>query len=62
MVRKQFQEKPKPLNCLRWSKDGRRIAVGDSFGYVSILAVDQELSTPRPEDFDLIQDLLNEHA
>ena len=40
IVRKQIQEKPRPFNCLRWSKDGRRIAVGDSQGYVTMLAVD----------------------
>ena len=30
IVRKQVQEKPRPFNCLRWSKDGRRMACGDS--------------------------------
>ena len=36
-VHKQIQEKPRPINCLRWSRDGRRIATGDALGYISIL-------------------------
>ena len=61
--RKQFQEKnPRPLNCLRWSKDGRRLAVGDSKGYVTILAVDSDLHTPKPEDFDQILELLSDET
>ena len=59
IVRKQVQERqPRPFNCLRWNKDGRRIAVGDSQGYVTILAVDQELAVPKPDDFDKILDLV----
>jgi len=30
-----YNEK-RALNCLRWSKDGRRIAVGDFEGNISI--------------------------
>ena len=33
--RKQISAKP--INCLRWSKDGRRIAVGDAQGFVTML-------------------------
>ena len=40
IVRKPVTERNSPLNCLRWSQDGRRIAVGDSQGYVTILACD----------------------
>ena len=43
IVRKAITERNSPLNCLRWSKDGRRIAVGDSQGYVTILSCDQEI-------------------
>lgn len=39
-VRKQISDKPKPINCLRWSKDGRRIAVGDAQGFITMLQVD----------------------
>jgi len=34
------------------------MALGDSAGYVTILAVDGELSTPKPEDFDKMLDLV----
>ena len=59
IVRKQISERNSPLNCLRWSKDGRRIAVGDSQGQVTMLACDQELYSARQEDFDQIVDLVN---
>lgn len=42
------------LSCLRWSRDGRRIAVGDSEGYVSIWQADKELYLPKQDDFDFI--------
>ena len=54
----KVEEKSKPFNCLRWSKDGRRMAVGDSQGQVTVLAVDQELAVPKPDDFDKILDLV----
>jgi dynein intermediate chain, cytosolic len=28
---------PRPINSLRWHKDGRRMIVGDSSGYVTML-------------------------
>ena len=59
-VRKQIHEKAKPFNCLRWSKDGRRIAVGDSAGHVTILGVDSELSAPKPSDFDKMLDIVQQ--
>ena len=40
LVRKQVSDKNVPLNTLRWAADGRRIAVGDSQGHVSILSCD----------------------
>lgn len=50
--RKQVSNKP--INCLRWSKDGRRIAVGDAQGFVAMLQVDADLAAPEPEDFEKI--------
>ena len=47
IVRKQVNENGSPLNSLRWSRDGRRIAVGDSNGFVTILSTDQELYQPK---------------
>lgn len=47
IVRKQVNENGSPLNSLRWSRDGRRIAVGDSNGLVTILSTDQELYQPK---------------
>lgn len=58
LVRKQILEKPRPINCLRWSKDGRRIAVGDSAGFITMLQVDQDLVQPSSEDFEKIQQLI----
>jgi len=55
-ARKQVSEKP--INTLRWSKDGRRIAVGDSSGFITMLQVDQDLAQPQPEDFDKMQALV----
>ena len=60
IVHKPIQDKSRPLNSLRWNNDGRRIAVGDSKGYISILQVDPELSTPKNEDFDRITELLQD--
>ena len=40
IVRKQITENNCPINCLRWSKDGRRIAVGDAQGQITMLACD----------------------
>ena len=62
VVRKQISDKPRPINCLRWSKDGRRIAVGDAQGFITMLQVDQDLVQPQPEDFDKIQTLIQQGA
>ena len=48
----------RPLNALRWSRDGRRIAIGDAMGQVSILSVDKEMSTAKSEDFDQVVSLV----
>ncbi len=53
------EEKPRPLNCLKWAKDGRRIIVGDSCGYVTLLQVHQDLAVPTEEDYDQISALLD---
>lgn len=37
----------KALSCLRWSRDGRRIAIGDSEGYVSICQAEKDLYMPK---------------
>lgn len=58
IVRKGITERSTPLNCLRWSNDGRRIAVGDSQGHVTILSCDQELYQPKQDDFDKVLDLV----
>lgn len=39
------------LNCLQWSADGRKIAVGNSDGQVNMWSLDKEVSQPRSEDF-----------
>lgn len=40
-------DEAKELSTLRWSRDGRRIAVGDSEGFVSIWQADKELYLPK---------------
>ena len=52
------EDDDRELSCLRWSKDGRKIAVGDSEGFVSIWTVDKELYLPKQDDFDFIDDLI----
>ena len=52
------EDDDRELSCLRWSKDGRKIAVGDSEGFVSIWTVDKELYLPKQDDFDFIDYLI----
>ena len=41
LVRTLVHEKDsRPLNCLKWSADGRRLVVGDAAGRISLLSVD----------------------
>jgi hypothetical protein len=54
-----MEKDPKPLNCLKWSKDGRRMIVGDSSGFITLLQVNNELSSPEEEDFDSIVSLVD---
>jgi WD40 repeat protein len=49
------------LNCLRWSLDGRKIAVGDSEGYVSLWSIDKETSMQKNEDFNKLERLIQTH-
>ncbi len=38
LVHMQIEEKePRPLNCLRWSRDGKRMLTGDAAGKVTVL-------------------------
>ena len=50
------------LSCLRWSRDGRRIAVGDSEGFLSIWQADKELYLPKQDDFDYIDSLIKNNS
>lgn len=59
LVRQQVAEKPKPINTLRWSKDGRRIVTGDSAGNVTLHQVDNDLVVPKQEDFDKMMRFLH---
>lgn len=52
----------KALSCLKWSRDGRRIAIGDSDGFVSIWQTDKELYMPQQNDFDLIEELIKNNS
>jgi dynein intermediate chain len=45
-VNRDFDE-TKALSCLKWSRDGRRIAIGDSNGFVTIWQTDKELHMPQ---------------
>lgn len=44
----------KELTALKWSRDGRRIAISDSEGFVSIWQADKDLYMPKQADFDQI--------
>lgn len=46
------------LNCLRWSMDGRKLATGDSEGFVSLWSVDKEISMQKNEDFNKLERLI----
>ena len=52
----------KALSCLKWSLDGRRIAIGDQDGFVSIWQTDKELYMPTQNDFDLIETLIKNNS
>jgi dynein intermediate chain len=38
------------LNKIRWSQDGKRLAVGDFMGKVSVMQIEKELYSSKPED------------
>lgn len=46
------------LTTLRWSKDGRKIATGDSMGKVSLWNLEKEMAVQKNEDFTKMQRLL----
>ncbi len=46
------------LNCLKWNSDGRKIAVGDSEGFVNLWALDKEVGQPKNEDFVKFEELI----
>ena len=52
----------RPLSCLRWSMDGRKIAIGDADGFVSIWNVDKSLYNPKQSDFEQIERLLQDNS
>lgn len=56
------ENKNKALHCIKWSTDGRKLAIGDSDGFVSIWNVDSSLCNPRQEDFDKIEILMSENS
>lgn len=48
--------------CLKWSRDGRRIAIGDSNGFVTVWHTDKDLHMPQQADFDKIDELIQNNA
>ena len=48
------EAKARPINCLRWDAEGRRIITGDADGYITLMQVHQDLSNPTEEDFNQI--------
>ena len=56
------QDDQRALISLKWSRDGRRIAIGDSDGFVSVWQADKELYMPKQSDFDKIEDLLQRNS
>mmetsp|Transcript_2586 Transcript_2586/g.4337 ORF Transcript_2586/g.4337 Transcript_2586/m.4337 type:complete len:224 (+) Transcript_2586:1293-1964(+) len=58
---KDYTDK-RALNTLKWSRDGRRIAVGDFEGNVSIQQViDKDLYVPMQGDFEFIENLIQKN-
>ena len=47
----------KAICSLKWSLDGRKLAIGDSDGFLSIWNVDKELYNPKQSDFELMEQL-----
>lgn len=41
--------------------DGRKIATGDSEGYVSLWSVDKEISLQKSEDFNKLERQIQQH-
>lgn len=49
-----------PLTKLRWDIDGKRIAVGSSFGEVTVFAFDKEIYSPQNQDYKALKILIDE--
>lgn len=50
------------LSCLKWSRDGRKLALGDADGFVSIWNVDKSLSNPKQSDFEMMEQLIQNNS
>lgn len=46
------------LNKVNWSDDGKRLAVGDINGKISVMSLDKEFVNAKPEDLSKFQSLL----
>lgn len=62
LVRKAIDDKPRPIHCVKWARDGKRLATGDTNGQVSVWQVDKELYMPKPEDFTNMQRLMSNNS
>jgi dynein intermediate chain len=55
-------DQDRALSTLKWSTDGRRIAIGDSDGFVSIWNVDKDIYIPKQSDFDQLEQLIQDNS
>ncbi len=47
------------INTLKWSLDGKKIAMGDSSGNLSMWNVDKELAIPKNDDVNKLERLIH---
>ena len=52
----------KAISTLKWSKDGRKIAIGDQDGFVSIWNIEKDIAIPKQADFDMMEQLIEEFS
>ena len=52
----------KALSCCKWSRYGRRLAIGNSDGYISIWQCEKELYMPKQSDFDFVEEMLKNNS